>query len=55
MSTPKLFIAKLNTLSRSTAAHSTLYMNNVSSCIFQKNKIINEIYGSSLLEKHKIK
>ena len=41
-------------LSRSTAAHSTLYLNDTSSCIFQKNKIINKIYGSPLIEKHKV-
>ena len=45
---------KLTTLSRSTAAHSTLYINDTSSCIFQKNKFINKIYGNSLVEKHKI-
>jgi len=45
---------KLTLLSRSTAAHSTLYINNTSSCIFQKNRIINKVYGNSLIEKHKI-
>jgi uncharacterized heparinase superfamily protein len=45
---------KLNTLSRSTAAHSTLYINDTSSCTFKKNKFVNKIYGSSLVEKHKI-
>ena len=45
---------KLASLSRSTAAHSTLYINNTSSCIFQKNKFVNKIYGNSLLESHKI-
>jgi len=45
---------KFKSLSRSTAAHSTLYINDTSSCIFQKNNIINKIYGNSLVEKHKI-
>ena len=50
----KYFSSKLNSLSRSTAAHSTLYINDTSSCIFQKNKSINKIYGNSLVERHKI-
>jgi len=50
----KYLTPKLSSLSRSTAAHSTLYINDMSSCIFQKNKFINKIYGNSLLEKHKI-
>ena len=50
----KYLSPKLNSLSRSTAAHSTLYINDTSSCIFQKNKSINKVYGNSLLEKHKI-
>jgi len=50
----KYLSTKLNSLSRSTAAHSTLYINNTSSCAFQKNKFINKIYGNSLIEKHKI-
>ena len=45
---------ELNFLSRSTAAHSTLYINDTSSCIFAKNNFINKLYGSSLVEKHKI-
>ena len=45
---------KLNVLSRSTAAHSTLYINDTSSCAFKKNKFINKIYGNSLVEKHKV-
>ena len=45
---------KLNSLSRSTAAHSSLYINDTSSCIFQKNKFINKIYGNSLIEKHRV-
>ena len=50
----KYFSSKLTLLSCSTAAHSTLYLNNTSSCIFQKNQIINKIYGNSLVEKHKV-
>ena len=50
----KYLSPKLNLLSRSTAAHSTLYINDTSSCIFQKNTFINKVYGSSLLQKHRI-
>jgi len=50
----KYLSEKLASLSQSTAAHSTLYLNDTSSCIFQKSKFINKIYGNSLLEKHKI-
>ena len=50
----KYLSPKLISLSRSTAAHSTLYINDTSSCVFQKNKFINRIYGSSLVQKHKI-
>ena len=50
----KYFSPKLTSLSRSTAAHSTLYLNDTSSCIFQKNKLINKVYGNSLVQKHKI-
>tara|TARA_B100000029_G_scaffold504156_1_gene582496 strand:- start:195 stop:1787 length:1593 start_codon:yes stop_codon:yes gene_type:complete len=50
----KYLSAKLAHLSRSTAAHSTLYLNNTSSCTFQKNEFINKFYGNSLIEKHKI-
>ena len=45
---------KLSDLSRSTASHSTLYLNNTSSCVFQKNKYINKVYGNTLIKKHKI-
>ncbi len=41
-------------LSSSTAAHSTVTINDTSSCIFQKNKLIRKYFGNSLLEKHKI-
>ncbi len=50
----KYLSPKLTALSRSTAAHSTLYINDTSSSIFQKNNIINKVYGNSLIEKHKI-
>ena len=50
----KYLSPKLTSLSRSTAAHSTLYLNDTSSCTFQKNKIINKVYGNSLIQKHKI-
>ena len=49
----KYLSSKLTSLSRSTAAHSTLYLNDTSSSIFQKNKKINKIYGNTLIEKHK--
>ncbi len=41
-------------LSSSTAAHSTVTVNDTSSCIFQKNKLIRKYFGNSLIEKHKI-
>jgi uncharacterized heparinase superfamily protein len=41
-------------LSFSTAAHSTVTINDTSSCIFQKNKLIRKYFGNSLIEKHKI-
>ena len=50
----KYLPVKLSSISRSTAAHSTLYINDTSSCIFQKNEIINKVYGNSLIHKHKI-
>jgi len=50
----KYFSSQFTSLSRSTAAHSTLYLNDTSSCTFQKNKSINKIYGNSLLQKLKI-
>ena len=50
----KYLSEKLTSLSRSTAAHSTLYINDTSSCTFQKNKSITKIYGNSLVEKHKV-
>jgi len=50
----KYLSPKLSSVSRSTAAHSTLYMNDTSSCTFQKNGSINKVYGNSLVYKHKI-
>ena len=50
----KYLAPKLEEVSRSTAAHSTLYINNTSSCSFRKNKFINKMYGYSLMHKHKI-
>jgi uncharacterized heparinase superfamily protein len=50
----KYFSPKLSSLSRSTAAHSTLYLNDTSSCSFQKNRFINAVYGNSLIQKHKV-
>ena len=50
----KYLSQNLTAISRSTAAHSTLYINDTSSCIFQKNKFINKVYGSTLVEKHKV-
>ncbi len=50
----KYLSPKLASLSRSTAAHTALYINDTSSCIFQKNQTINKIYGGSLIQKHKV-
>ncbi len=50
----KYLSKNLTSISRSTAAHSTLYINDASSCVFQKNYLINQVYGNSLLHKHKI-
>jgi uncharacterized heparinase superfamily protein len=50
----KYLSPKLAKLSRSTAAHSTLYINDTSSCTFHKNDLINKIYGNSLISKHKV-
>ena len=50
----KYLSKKLTSLSRSTAAHSTLYINDTSSCIFQTSEPINKVYGNSLLNGHKI-
>ena len=50
----KYLLPKVTSLSRSTAAHSTLYINDTSSCIFQKNKLISKVYGNTLIKKHKV-
>ena len=50
----KYLSSKLKEVSRSTAAHSTLYMNDTSSCTFYKNDFINKVYGTSLISKHKV-
>ena len=50
----KYLSKKLNILSRSSAAHSTLYINDTSSCAFEKNYFINKAYGNSLISRHKI-
>ena len=50
----KYLSSTFTSLSRSTAAHSTLYINDTSSSLFQKNKLINKVYGNSLTQKHKI-
>ena len=50
----KYFSPKLSSISKSTAAHSTLYLNDTSSCKFLKNKLINKVYGNCLMEKHKV-
>ena len=50
----KYLSPKLTGISRSTAAHSTLYINDTSSCIFNKNNFINRVYGASLVLKHKV-
>jgi uncharacterized heparinase superfamily protein len=50
----KYLTPELEEVSRSTAAHSTLYINNTSSCSFRGNKFINKMHGHSLTHKHKI-
>ena len=50
----KYLSPKLMSLSSSTAAHSTLYINDTSSCAFQKNQFINKLYGNSLIHQHKV-
>ena len=50
----KYLSSKLSSISKSTAAQSTLYINDTSSCIFEKNQIINKIYGNSLIYKHRV-
>ena len=50
----KYLSSKLKSLSRSTAAHSTLYINDTSSCTFHKNRSIIKVHGNTLVNKHKI-
>jgi uncharacterized heparinase superfamily protein len=50
----KKFGEELSYLSCSTAAHSTLTINDSSSCIFQKNSLIRKYFGNSLIQKHKV-
>jgi uncharacterized heparinase superfamily protein len=45
---------ELSYLTSSTAAHSTVTINDTSSCIFQKNALIRKYFGNSLIEKHNI-
>ena len=45
----KYLSPKLSSISRSTAAQSTLYINDTSSCVFEKNQTINKVYGNSLI------
>ena len=45
---------ELSLLSCSTAAHSTLCLNDTSSSRFEKNKTIRKIYGNTLIQSHKI-
>jgi len=45
---------KLSLISRSTAAHSTAYLNDTSSALFEKNQTIRRIHGNSLIQGHKI-
>ena len=50
----KYLSPKLSSISRSTAAQSTLYINDTSSCVFEKNQTINKVYGNSLIYKHRV-
>ena len=50
----KFLSEKLRALSRSTAAHSTLYINDASSCAFEKNILVNKIQDGALSSKFKI-
>ena len=50
----KNLVEELSYLSSSTAAHSTITINDTSSCIFQKNALIRKYFGNSLIEKHNI-
>ena len=50
----KYLSQNFTSISRTTAAHSTLHINDTSSCVFQKNYFINRVYGNSVIHKHKI-
>mgnify|MGYP001373603243 CR=1 FL=1 len=48
------FNGELPYLSQTTAAHSTLTINDTSSCQFQKNSLVRTYYGNSLIRKLKV-
>ena len=48
------FSGELPYLSQTTAAHSTLAINDTSSCLFQKNSLVRTYYGNSLIQKLKV-
>ncbi len=50
----KNFSTELGYLSQSTAAHSTVTINDTSSCLFEKNQLIRNYYGNSLTKKLKV-
>ena len=50
----KNFSTKLSNLSQTTAAHSTLTINDTSSCLSQQNKLIKRYFGNSLKRKLKV-
>lgn len=45
---------ELSYLSQSSAAHTTMTINDTSSCLFQKNSLIRHYYGNSLIQKLKV-
>ena len=50
----KNFSKELSYIAQSTAAHSSLVINDTSSCIFQKNLALRKYYGNALLQKSKV-
>ena len=50
----KNFSTKLSNLSQTTAAHSTLTINDTSSCLSQQNRLIKKYFGNSLKRKLKV-
>jgi len=50
----KNFGDELSYLGQTTAAHSTLTINDTSSCLFQKNAMVRKYYGNSLVHKLKV-